>query len=154
MCYNAIIGSASSYFSELLHLYSPSRSLRSSSDTRMLKIQRFNHKPHCFLTFSHSGPHIWNNLPQAIRLLLLSLPSKANSRHFSSQNIAVKPHCLHSCQFVQCVCVCVCVCVCLCVCVCVYVCVCVCARARARLCIFCIIILEHLSIYTYHLLFL
>ena len=33
MCYNAITGSAPSYFSDLLHLYSPSRSIRSSSDT-------------------------------------------------------------------------------------------------------------------------
>ena len=62
MCYNA-----PSYISELLHLYSPSRSLRSSSDTRMLKIQRFNRKTHGFRTFSHFGPHIWNNLPQDIR---------------------------------------------------------------------------------------
>ena len=59
-------GSAPSYLSELLHLYSPSRSLRSSSDTRMLKIQRFNRKTHGFRTFSHFGPHIWNNLPQDI----------------------------------------------------------------------------------------
>ena len=64
MCYNAITGSAPSYLSELLHLYSPSRSLRSSSDTRILKIQRFNRKTHGFRTFSHFGPHIWNNLPQ------------------------------------------------------------------------------------------
>ena len=56
-----------SYLSELLHLYSPSRSLRSSSDTRTLKIQRFNRKSHGFRTFSHFGPHIWNNLPQDIR---------------------------------------------------------------------------------------
>ena len=67
MCYNAIRGSAPSYLSELLHLYSPSRSLRSSSDTRMLKIQRFNRKTHGYRTFSHFGPHIWNNLPQDIR---------------------------------------------------------------------------------------
>ena len=67
MCYNTITGSASSYLSELLHLYSPSRSLRSSSDTRMPKIQRFNCKTHGFCTFSHFGPHIWNNLPQDIR---------------------------------------------------------------------------------------
>ena len=69
MCYNAITGSAPSYLSELLHLYSPSRSLRSSaSDTRMLKIQRrFNRKTHGFRTFSHFDPHIWNNLPQDIR---------------------------------------------------------------------------------------
>ena len=66
-CYNAITGSASSYLSELLHLYSPSRSLRSWSDTRMLKIQRFNRKTHGFRTFSHFGPHIWNNLPKDIR---------------------------------------------------------------------------------------
>ena len=67
MCYNAITGSAPSYLSELLHLYRPSRSLRSSSQTRMLKIQRFNRKTHGFRTFSHFGPHIWNNLPQDIR---------------------------------------------------------------------------------------
>ena len=67
MCYNAITGSAPSYLSELLHLYSPSRSLRSSSDTRMLKIQCFYSKTHGFRTFSHFGPHIWNNLPQDIR---------------------------------------------------------------------------------------
>ena len=66
-CYNTITGSAPSYLSELLHLYSPSRSLRSSSDTRMLKLQRFNRKTHGFRTFSHFGPHIWNNLPQDIR---------------------------------------------------------------------------------------
>ena len=76
MYYNAITGSAPSYLSELLHLYSPSRVLLSSSDTRMLKIQRFNRKTYGFRTFSHFGPHIWNNLPQDIRLL--SLPSKTN----------------------------------------------------------------------------
>ena len=67
MCYNAITGSAPSYLSELLHLYSPSRSLRSSSNTGMLKIQHFSRKTHGFRTFSHFGPHIWNNLPQDIR---------------------------------------------------------------------------------------
>ena len=67
MCYNAITGSAPSCLSELLHLYSPSRSLRSSPDTRMLKIQRFDRKTHGFRTFSHFGPHIWNNLLQDIR---------------------------------------------------------------------------------------
>ena len=54
MCYSAITGSAPSYLSELLHIYSPSRSLRSSSDTRMLKL--FNRKTHGFRTFSHFGP--------------------------------------------------------------------------------------------------
>ena len=67
MCFSAITGSAPSYLSELLHLYSSSCSLHSSSDTCMLKIQRFNHKTHGFHTFSHFRPHIWNNLPQDIR---------------------------------------------------------------------------------------
>ena len=39
MCFSAINGSGPAYFSELLHVYIPSRSLRSSSDTRMLEIQ-------------------------------------------------------------------------------------------------------------------
>ena len=36
MCFSAINGSGSAYLSELLHVYTPSRTLRSSSDTRML----------------------------------------------------------------------------------------------------------------------
>ena len=73
------------YYSELLHLYTPSSSLRFSSDTCVLKLQRSNHKIHVFRTFSHFGPHIWNSLPKTdIRhTVLLSLPSKANSFLFS-----------------------------------------------------------------------
>ena len=33
------------YLSELLHVYTPSRTLRSSSDTRMLEIQQYNLDP-------------------------------------------------------------------------------------------------------------
>ena len=85
MCYNAITGSTPSYLSELLHLYSPSRSLHSSSDTCMLKLQRFNRKTHGFHTFSHFGPHIWNNLPQDIRhsATLFSFKSKLKTFFFS-----------------------------------------------------------------------
>ena len=46
--------------------------------------------------------------PKTSGTLLLFLPSKANSRHFSSQNISVKPHC-PSLPSVCTVCVCVCV---------------------------------------------
>ena len=92
MCYNAITGSAPTDRSELLHLYSPSRSLRSSSDTRILKIQRFNHKTHGFRIFSHFGtwaPTSGRISPKTSGILILFLPSKANSRHFSSHNISV-----------------------------------------------------------------
>ena len=56
-----------SYLSELLHVYTPSRTLRSSSDTCMLEIQQYKRKTHGFRTFSCFGPHIWNLLPQDLR---------------------------------------------------------------------------------------
>ena len=66
ICYNAVTGSAPSYLSEPLHLYSPSRSLRSSSDTRMLKLKRFNRK-HMAFALSHTlSPHLEQS-PQNIR---------------------------------------------------------------------------------------
>ena len=42
MCFSAISGSGPAYLSELLHVYIPSRTLRSSSDTRILEIQQSN----------------------------------------------------------------------------------------------------------------
>ena len=39
LCFSAINGSGPAYLSELLHVYTPSRTQRSSSDTRVLKIQ-------------------------------------------------------------------------------------------------------------------
>ena len=41
--------------------------LRSSSDTRMLKIQQDKRKTRGFRTFSCFGPHIWNSLPHHLR---------------------------------------------------------------------------------------
>ena len=126
MCYNAITGSAPSYLSELLHLYSPSHSLRSSSDTCTLKIQRFNRKTPMAFALSHTlAPTSGTISPKTSGALLLSLPSKSTQdisllRIFQLNHIV-----LHSHQSVQCVCVCV------------------------RACIICITILEHLSIYTF-----
>ena len=67
MCFSAINGSGPAYLSELLHVYTPSRTLRSSSDTCMLEIQQYKRKTHGFRTFSCFGPHIWNSLPQDLR---------------------------------------------------------------------------------------
>ena len=67
MCFGAINGSGPAYLSELLHVYTPSRTLRSSSDTRMLEIQQYKRKTHGFRTFSCFEPHIWNSLPQDLR---------------------------------------------------------------------------------------
>ena len=58
MCFNAMNGSGPAYLSKLLHVYILSRTLRSSSDTRMLKIQQYKGKSHGFRAFSCFGPHI------------------------------------------------------------------------------------------------
>ena len=60
MCFDAINGSGPAYLSELLHVYTPSRTL-CSSDTCMLKIQQYKRKTaksHGFRAFSCFGPHI------------------------------------------------------------------------------------------------
>ena len=46
MCFSAMNGSGPAYLSELLHVYTPSRTLRCSSDTRMLEIQQYKRKTH------------------------------------------------------------------------------------------------------------
>ena len=93
MSYIAITGSAPSYLSELLHLYSSSGSLRSSSDRRILKLQRFSRKTRGFRTFSLFGPHIWNNLPREIRHSASLSSSNSKLKTFLSQNISAKQHC-------------------------------------------------------------
>ena len=55
MRFSAISGSGPAYLSELLHVYT--RTLRSSSDTRMLEIQQYKRKSHGFRTFSCFEPH-------------------------------------------------------------------------------------------------
>ena len=67
MCFSAISDSGPANLSELLHVYTPSRTLRSSSDTRMLGNKQHKCKTHGFCTFSCFEPHIWNSLPQDLR---------------------------------------------------------------------------------------
>ena len=109
MCFSAINGSGAAYLSELLHVYTPSRTLRSSSDTRMLEIQQYKRKTHSFRTFSCFGPHICNSFPQDLRhrSTLSSFKVKLKTILFSQYF-----HPNISTQFLlQSVCVCVCVCV-------------------------------------------
>ena len=106
--------------SELLQLHSPSCSLHSSRDTRILKLRRFNLG---FRSFSYFGPHIWNNLPQDVRHSN-SLPSSKTKletflfpeHEFSSEYYCPSPQqsCLVFVWAPVCVCMwCVCACVCL-----------------------------------------
>ena len=85
MCFNAINGSGPAYLSELLHVYTPSRTIRSSSDSRMLKIQQHKHETRGIRTLSCFRPHIWNSLSQ---------DHFAQPRHLSKPNW--KPSSSHS----------------------------------------------------------
>ena len=58
---------SSVYLSELLRVYSPSRQLRSSSDSRTLRIQHIKTKTFGQRSFSHAAPSVWNSLPYEIR---------------------------------------------------------------------------------------
>ena len=109
--FSAINGSGPAYLSELLNVYTPSRTPHSSSDTRMLKIQQYKRKTLGFRIFSCFGPHIWNPLPQDFRYIAqpchllkpnrkpsysnsISAPTNINT-HFllQSDNIdMLKPH--------------------------------------------------------------
>ena len=110
MCFSAISGSGPAYLSELLHVYTLSRTLRSSSDTCMLEIQQYKHKTRGLHTFSCFGPHIGNSLTQDLGHCAILSSFQAKLKTFS--------HLFHpniSTQFLlQSLCVCVCVCVCVC----------------------------------------
>ena len=67
LCYNIISGTAPKYLSELFHLYVPSRSLRSSSDTRIFRIPHYKRKQHGGRAFATVAAQTWNSLPFSVR---------------------------------------------------------------------------------------
>jgi hypothetical protein len=67
LCFKVLTQSAPQYLSELLHLYTPSRTLRSSADTRQLRVVQFNRKQHGARAFCCAAPPLWNSLPFSVR---------------------------------------------------------------------------------------
>ncbi len=67
LCFKIISHQAPIYLSELLHLYTPSRQLRSSTDTRVFRIPSFRTKSCGQRSFSYQAPVIWNQLPVSVR---------------------------------------------------------------------------------------
>ena len=59
MCYDAVSETAPPYLSDLLHLYIPSRPLRSSADTLTFRIPKRKIKFQVQIT--------WNKLPYSVR---------------------------------------------------------------------------------------
>ena len=66
-CFKIISHQALIYLSELLHLYTPSRQLRSSSDTRVFRMPSFRTKSCSQRFFSYQDPVMWNQLPVSVR---------------------------------------------------------------------------------------
>ena len=64
--YDVVSETAPPYLSDLLHLYIPSRSLRSSDDIRTFRIPKRKKKCQGQHTFPHLGPVIWNELPYSV----------------------------------------------------------------------------------------
>ena len=66
VCYDALERTGPRYLSCLLDLYVPISHIRSSSDTRILKIPLVNNK-YGERSFSFTAPSIWNSLPRDLR---------------------------------------------------------------------------------------
>ena len=67
LTHSAICGTGPEYLSELVQIYTPSRPLRSSSDTRLLCIPSVRTKTYGQQSFSYQAPTTWNNLPAPLR---------------------------------------------------------------------------------------
>ena len=74
LCHNYFSSSCPHYLSSCLSIYSPSRNLRSSSDTRILEKPSTRTKSFGERSFSFCAPSVWNALPQNIRYIE-SLPA-------------------------------------------------------------------------------
>ena len=61
------------HLSELLHLYSPSRSLRSASDTWIFRVPRMGRRTLGERSFQYIGPVVWNSLPSLCQAFVLTL---------------------------------------------------------------------------------
>lgn len=77
LVFRALHGQCPSYLSDLLHLYTPARSLR-SSDLNLLQVPRTRFKTRGDLAFLSVAPKLWNALP-------LSLHQTDSVESFKSQ---------------------------------------------------------------------
>ena len=67
LSFSVVTGTAPQYLSELLHIYTSSRQLRSSTDTRQFRVPFFRTKSNGQRSFSYQAPTVWNDLPAAVR---------------------------------------------------------------------------------------
>ena len=90
LCFKSLNGSAPTYLSDL-HLYTPSRQIRSTTDTQVFRIPSFHTKS----SGSHSlyqAPTTWNQLPVSIRHASSDSSFKSSLKTFLfSQTLSLVP---------------------------------------------------------------
>ena len=67
LCHTSLSGSGPQNLSDLTHVYTPARSLRSSSDTHILSTPNVKLKSYGQRSFAYHSPTTWNSLPLALR---------------------------------------------------------------------------------------
>ena len=67
LCYHIISDTAPQYLSDLMNIYVPSRSLRSSADTKTFRIPKYKRQTHGGRAFTVSAALTWNSLPYSVR---------------------------------------------------------------------------------------
>ena len=67
LTFHAIHGDAPSYLTDMIHIYTPARSLRSRD--KFLLVEHKTNQSYGSRAFSVSGPRMWNSLPEPLRKL-------------------------------------------------------------------------------------
>ena len=127
VCHSFFSDTAPVYLSDLLRVYSPSRQLCSSSDSRTFCIPHIKTKTFGHRSFSHAAPSVSNSLPHDIRHIQSVTAFKTALEDSSVQILPLlvkpvlpPPLSVNYITWLAVWCVCVCVYACVCVCVCVW----------------------------------
>ena len=89
LCFQVLTGTAPSYISQLLTVYVPSRSLRSSTDDRLFRVPRYSREAHGGRAFTSSALRYGIPCLRILDIVPLSQPLKEiwkrsfSNRHFS-----------------------------------------------------------------------
>ena len=67
LCFKVLESTAPSYLSDLLHVYTPPRQLRSLSDDRLFCVPHVRTKSYGQRSFAYQGANTWNQLPLSVR---------------------------------------------------------------------------------------
>ena len=82
LCYKCLNDEAPQYLQDLLTIYVPSRTLRSSSDRTKLVVPKYRYKTIGERSFTVSGPKVWNSIPKNIRESPTIETFKSKLKHF------------------------------------------------------------------------